>query len=119
MKVSQDLVVFITGGASGLGLATVRRLHQQGAQLAVADLNEEGLHQLKQELKDRIWVTKCNVAKEEEVQQAMEGAVEEFGTIHVAIANAGIMAATPTLTSKGAGLNVQAYRKVMDVNYFG
>ena len=39
MRIEEGLVVFITGGASGLGLATVYRLHSMGASLAVADMN--------------------------------------------------------------------------------
>ena len=41
MKITEGLVVFVTGGASGLGEATVFELHSKGATVAVADLNVE------------------------------------------------------------------------------
>ena len=43
MKITGDLVFFITGGASGLGEATVRDIHAMGAKVAVADFNDERL----------------------------------------------------------------------------
>lgn len=56
---------FITGGASGLGEATVRELHALGANIAVADFNQERLDLLQNELKERILTIKCDVTKEE------------------------------------------------------
>jgi NADP-dependent 3-hydroxy acid dehydrogenase YdfG len=41
MKIKAGMVVFVTGGASGLGEATVRDLHAQGASVAIADMNLE------------------------------------------------------------------------------
>ncbi len=46
MKIIKDLVFFITGGASGLGEATVREIHALGANVAIADFNEERLELL-------------------------------------------------------------------------
>ena len=43
MKITAGLVVFVTGGASGLGEAAVRMLHEKGASVAVADMNDERL----------------------------------------------------------------------------
>ena len=43
MKLTSDLIIFITGGASGLGEATVRLLHSYGCKVGVADMNEERL----------------------------------------------------------------------------
>ena len=64
MKISSDLVVFITGGASGLGEATVRRLHSQGAKIAVADINESKLKLLERELIERFIFFICDVRNE-------------------------------------------------------
>ena len=44
MKITPDMVFFITGGASGLGESTVRRIHSQGAKVAIADWNVENLN---------------------------------------------------------------------------
>ena len=71
MKITGDLVFFITGGASGLGEATVRDIHAMGAKVAVADFNDERLALLQNELKDRILTIKCDVTKEEDVKNAV------------------------------------------------
>lgn len=54
MKIDQGLVAFITGGASGLGEATVRRMHAQGASVAIADMDTAKMATLAAELGDRI-----------------------------------------------------------------
>ena len=72
MKITSDLVIFVTGGASGLGLATVRSLHSLGCKVGVADMNEDALKQLEAELKTNIVCVKCNVTKEEEVKNAVD-----------------------------------------------
>ena len=46
MKIKEGLVVFITGGASGLGEAMVRRIHAMGASVAVADINVKNMQSL-------------------------------------------------------------------------
>jgi NAD(P)-dependent dehydrogenase (short-subunit alcohol dehydrogenase family) len=101
MKLTKDLVIFITGGASGLGEATVREVHAAGCKVGVADLNQEALDNLKNELGGRIFTTKCDVSKEEDVKRAIDETVKAFGTIHVALACAGVAAFTPTLTVTG------------------
>ncbi len=102
MKITKDLVFFITGGASGLGESAVRELHAHGARVAIADMNEERLQMLKNELKERVIVMKCDVTKEEDVKAAIEKTVAEFGTIHAVLACAGIATVSPTLSSKGS-----------------
>ena len=118
MKLTKDMVVFITGGASGLGEATVRDLHAVGCKVVVADMNEERLELLKNELKENIVCVKCDVTKEEDVKKAIDEAIKTFGTIHVALACAGIAPVTPTLTSKGP-LDINVFKKTMDINVYG
>ncbi len=72
MRITKDTVFFITGGASGLGEAAVREIHAQGARVAIADMNEERLNMLKNELKERVITMKCDVTKEEDVKKAIE-----------------------------------------------
>ena len=118
MKITSDLVVFITGGASGLGLETVKRLHSQGAKVAVADMNEKNLEVLKGELKERILCFKCDVSVESQVKDAIQGTVDEWGTIHVALAAAGVAWAGMTLTSKKT-LDMDLFKKLVDINLYG
>ena len=72
-----NLVVFVTGGASGLGEATVRYLHKNGCKVSVADMDQERRNLLLKELGgDRLITFKCNVTIEEDVKQAIEGTVQ-------------------------------------------
>ena len=67
MRVEDGLVIFVTGGASGLGKATVLYLHRKGAKCAVADMDMDALQELEAKLKTRILVLKCDVTVENEV----------------------------------------------------
>ena len=118
MKITPDLVFFITGGASGLGETTVRRIHAQGAKVAIADMNEERMDMIKGELKDRCITFKCDVTKEEDVKAAIEGTCKHYGTIHVALASAGV--AWPMLTySDKRVLDTKTFKMVVDINLYG
>eukprot|EP00351_Strombidinopsis_sp_SopsisLIS2011_P002277 CAMPEP_0116874254 /NCGR_PEP_ID=MMETSP0463-20121206/5692_1 /TAXON_ID=181622 /ORGANISM="Strombidinopsis sp, Strain SopsisLIS2011" /LENGTH=75 /DNA_ID=CAMNT_0004517667 /DNA_START=19 /DNA_END=246 /DNA_ORIENTATION=- len=75
MKITKDTVVFVTGGASGLGEETVRRLHSQGAKVAIADMNIERMDIIQKDLKDRVLTFKCDVTKEDDVKLAIEKTV--------------------------------------------
>jgi 3-hydroxyacyl-CoA dehydrogenase / 3-hydroxy-2-methylbutyryl-CoA dehydrogenase len=118
MKVTKDMVFFITGGASGLGEAAVREIHAHGAKVAIADMNEERLNMLKNELKERVIVMKCDVTKEEDVKAAIDKTVQAFGTIHSVLACAGIASVSPTLSSKGS-LDMNLFKKTMEINVYG
>lgn len=118
MKINKDLVFFITGGASGLGEATVSLLHMLGCKIAIADFNEERLDLLKKELKTNILCIKCDVTKEEDVKRAIEETTNHYGTIHAALACAGVATAAMTLTSKG-GLDMDIFKKVLEINLYG
>ena len=118
MRITKDTVFFITGGASGLGEAAVREIHAKGARVAIADMNQERLDLIKNELKERVIVFKCDVTKEEDVKKAIDGTVEAFGTIHAVLACAGIATVSPTLSSKGS-LDMNLFKKCMEINVYG
>ena len=65
MRIEKGLVVFMTGGASGLGEATARYLHARGASIACADVNADNMKALGDDLKERFWWIKCDVTSEE------------------------------------------------------
>ena len=118
MKIIKDLVFFITGGASGLGEATVREIHALGANVAIADFNEERLALLESELKERILTIKCDVTNEEDVKAAVAKTVERFGTIHAALACAGIATVSLTLSSRGS-LDTELFKRTTEINVYG
>ena len=118
MKIEQGFVAFITGGCSGLGLATVQLLHEQGASIFVADRDDYLFDELREKYKKRLFCMECDVSREEDVKAAIDKAVEIYGTIHAAIACAGITALTPTLSSRGS-VDMRAFEQVLRVNLIG
>jgi NAD(P)-dependent dehydrogenase (short-subunit alcohol dehydrogenase family) len=82
--------VFITGAARGIGAATAERLHRKGANVALVGLEPERLQELAARLGDRAEAFEADVTDYDALQRAVAGAVERFGGIDVAIANAGL-----------------------------
>jgi NAD(P)-dependent dehydrogenase (short-subunit alcohol dehydrogenase family) len=83
-------VAVVTGGASGIGLATVRRFVAEGAQVAVGDLAEEGLKAVEAELGEAVVGVRGDVSREDDIEALAAAAVDRFGRLDVAFANAGI-----------------------------
>ena len=71
----QDKVALVTGGASGLGEATVRRYVQQGARVAILDMNDERGNALAAELGENVIYQNVNVVDEAAVVAAIEAVV--------------------------------------------
>jgi NAD(P)-dependent dehydrogenase (short-subunit alcohol dehydrogenase family) len=76
-------VAVVTGGASGIGEATVRRLHAEGAAVVAADLNADRLAALADDLGERLATTVCDVTNEADVEAMVGLAVERFGRLDV------------------------------------
>lgn len=85
----QDKIVFITGGASGLGEAAARRFADEGAKIVIADINEDAAAALAAALKDGFAV-RVDTSDPASVQAAVAAAVEHYGRIDVVFNNAGI-----------------------------
>jgi NAD(P)-dependent dehydrogenase (short-subunit alcohol dehydrogenase family) len=86
----RDKVAVVTGGASGIGLATTRRLVAEGARVAVADVNNEALAATADELGDAVVTVSCDVTDESQVESLVGAAVTAFGRLDIVFANAGI-----------------------------
>ena len=108
----------VAGGASGLGAATARLLAQNGARVAIADLNEEAGQALAQELGGGAVAFKADVTNENEVQAAVDGALEAFGELRVAVSCAGIGWAERVVSKRGAA-QLQPFETVIRVNLIG
>lgn len=108
----------VTGGASGLGRATVERYAADGANVAIFDLNEELGNALASELGDSVIYLNVNVADEASVQSAVDQVVEKFGALHIVNNFAGIAPACKTLSKKGPH-PLDTYMKVVMVNQVG
>ena len=90
----------VVGGASGLGEATVRRLHELGARVTIADVNAEKGEALASELS--IEFASCDVREESQVQAAVERASATGGGLRIAVCCAGIGWAQKVAGSRGA-----------------
>lgn len=106
--------VLITGAARGIGAATARHLHAEGANVALVGLERERLEQLAAELGDRSAAFEADVTSAKAVDRAVRGAVREFGGIDVAIANAGLV-----FLDAIADAPIEHLRRTIDVNLLG
>ena len=98
----KDKIVMITGGASGLGLATAKHLAVRGAKIVLLDLNEENLESAPKEIDGETLTFKTNVTEEESVQNAIDQTLEKFGALHGLVNCAGIGSASKTVSKNGA-----------------
>ena len=104
-------VAVVTGGASGIGEATVRQFVAEGAQVVIADLQEGPGEDLADELGDAARFVRTDVAVETEVAAAIATAVDGFGRLDVLYNNAGFVGATGPLETTTA----DEYDRTMDV----
>lgn len=109
-------IVFITGGARGVGEEVARRLRSKGAKLVLTDLDAAPLTALAAELggDEHVLTAVADVRDLPAMQQAADAAVERFGRIDIVMANAGI-------ASFGSVMQVdpEAFKRVVDVNVVG
>jgi 2-hydroxycyclohexanecarboxyl-CoA dehydrogenase len=80
-------IAFVTGGASGIGAATARRLAAEGARVGIGDLNEDGARELAAELDG--FACPLDVSDTTSVRAAVAATVQELGEIDVLVNNAG------------------------------
>lgn len=111
MQRFEGKVALVTGGASGIGEATVRRLASEGAQVMIADLNGEAAELLATELGNVTDAFQLDVADSDQVDAMTAATVTRFGRLDVLFNNAGI-------TSSGTvdTLSNEEWRKVIDVD---
>jgi NAD(P)-dependent dehydrogenase (short-subunit alcohol dehydrogenase family) len=117
MRLGAHDVVLVTGGASGLGAATVRAMVAQGASAVIVDLPRSSGSELAAELGDRVRFAAADVRDEDQVQAAV-AAVTELGNLRVVVNCAGV--ATPgRVIGKRGLLPLETFRTVIDINLVG
>jgi len=108
----------VTGGGSGLGAATVRRLVAGGANAIIADVNETTGRALAEELGKQTRFVKTDVVDEASVRAAVEAAQASFGSLRGAVNCAGIGVATRVLGKDGPH-DLAAFARVIQINLIG
>lgn len=111
------IAALVTGGASGLGEATVKELASAGATTVIADLNAERGEALAKEVGGTFVTT--DVSDENQVQAAVQAAVDTGKPLRVAVSCAGIGWATRTVNKEGTPHDLESYKKVIEVNLIG
>ncbi|MCP5073734.1 MAG: 3-hydroxyacyl-CoA dehydrogenase [Rhodobacteraceae bacterium] len=111
-------VAIITGGASGLGEATVRAFVSAGAKVAIFDMNAARGEELAQELDSAALFVPVDVTQEDSVAKGIAAVVEKFGSLSICVNCAGIAPAAKTLGKEGPH-PLELYSKVISVNQIG
>ena len=108
----------VTGAASGIGLATAKRLGSEGARILIADLDlrkgESAAYETKQAGAPDAFAKACNVAEEAAVENAVDAAIARFGKIDIVVNNAGLMVFKPIAEHTG-----DDFIKVLNVDLIG
>jgi 3-oxoacyl-[acyl-carrier protein] reductase len=87
-------VAFVTGGSRGIGKAIVQLFAEEGAKVAIIDLNEEALNETTNELKEKgydVYSKVANVTDASQVESAVKEVVDMFGSIDILVNNAGVI----------------------------
>jgi NAD(P)-dependent dehydrogenase (short-subunit alcohol dehydrogenase family) len=111
-------VAIVTGGASGLGEATVRTLVAGGARAAILDRPNSPGEALAAELGKAVLFTPADVTSEDEVGKAVDKTVATFGGVHICVNCAGVGIAVRTLSKQGPHA-LDMFTKVLQVNLIG
>jgi NAD(P)-dependent dehydrogenase (short-subunit alcohol dehydrogenase family) len=107
----KDKVVFITGGASGIGATFVESFHEQGAKVAFVDLKQEDGDALMKKLGGNAWFAQCDVTDHAALEGAIAGAAKALGPITVLINN--VANDTRQVTAE---MTYEVWRKDLAVN---
>ncbi|HKP60209.1 MAG TPA: SDR family NAD(P)-dependent oxidoreductase [Polyangiales bacterium] len=114
----EGAVAVVTGGASGLGEATVRQLVERGAKVLILDRDEARGAALAKELGAAAAFAKTDVTSELEVQSAIAKA-EQMGPLRIAVSCAGIGWAQRTVNKEGVAHDLAVFNTVLAVNLVG
>lgn len=109
----KEKVAVVTGGASGIGLATTKKLLSEGANVIILDLKMD--EEIINSLGENVLYLKCDVSNEENVKNCIEEIIKKFNHIDYLVANAGIGGSA----SKPHEVSMDEWNKVISVNQTG
>lgn len=108
----------VTGGGQGLGEAICLRLAKEGCHVVVADINQKGIQETQNRIKDLSGPESlgivADVTQEQDVKNLADQTVEKFGSLDVMVSNAGVLIAQPV-----DEFSAEKWMKVLEVNLFG
>lgn len=112
----QNKTVWITGASSGIGKATAHEFAKEGATVILSSRKQEQLEKLRNELPnpDRVFVIPLDLAKSEEMQSKVDGALRMVSKIDVVVHSGGI-----SQRSLAIDTSMEVNRQVMEIDYFG
>jgi len=114
----KDVVALVTGGASGLGEASIMELVKKGARATIIDVDVEKGEKLAAAIGANTIFIKTDVTSEADVRQAIQKTIEAFGKVNVVINCAGIVNPGKLVGRKGP-LPLEAFNKVLQINLVG
>ena len=109
-------VAIVTGGASGLGRGIVEKFASEGANVVVADVNDDAGEDVAAQCGDRAWFYHADVADETDVEGLVRAAVERFGRLDVMVNNAGI---SSKMHRSFLTADLSDFQRVMSINVLG
>ncbi len=110
----KEKVAVITGGASGIGLATAKKLLSEGANVVLVDWNED-VSRIAENLNERALGIRCDVSSDTDVKKCVENIIKKYGHINYLVANAGIGGGP----NKAHEVSIDEWNKVIGVNQTG
>ena len=110
----KDRVAIVTGGAQGIGKAIAEKLSEEGASVAIADINDEGAKAAAEGLSGEGLGVRADVSSPDDVQAIVDATVERFGRVDVLVNNAAIVPFVPW-----DEVDLEHWRTIMSVNLDG
>jgi NAD(P)-dependent dehydrogenase (short-subunit alcohol dehydrogenase family) len=115
----QGKVALVTGGASGLGAATVRALHARGASVVILDRARETGEALARELGEKVAFAETDVTSSDSVAAAVQLAVSKFGGVHILVGCAGVGTAKRVLGKDLSPSPLEMFAMTININLVG
>lgn len=117
MKIEGKTAI-VTGGASGLGEACCLLLAENGANVVIADMQEEKGKALAEKIGAKAVFVKCDVTKTDDIKATVQTALDKFGALHILVNNAGIGSAG-RIIGKDGPFNIEWFKMTINVNLIG
>lgn len=115
----ENKVALVTGGASGLGRATIEKFAGAGARVAIFDLNEEQGPEVAESIGEGAIFCRVDVADDDAIASAMASVKDAFGALHICVNCAGRGGGATKTLGKGGRFPIDLFRDVININLVG